>query len=246
MKTLIALTLAAIVLAVTVIALGRARVERALTTVSSQVSWSPGQIVRDRAEFLRHSATSGEEALGRIDALTLEVDQRHSRLLHARDEQKGNAAAGTDALRELSKLFREAEATNGWPVTWQGQARSREWVRQALHGLDLQTTSSVQALAALDREVAHVEQTRSRLAQAKITAGLATQKARAAATIQEADSELRRINQDVKELTIPALSGFDESAQSGPPSLDELRETRENTVSEGCIAEIVGRYGQAQ
>lgn len=243
MRTLITLTLAALVVAGTIYAFGRARVERAVHTFNSRVTWSPSEIVGDKAQYMRSVAADQESALSKVEALILDNDQRHSRLAHELEERKADYNTGRQTLRELTMLQADVEATGKQQAEWHGQSRSREWLRQALDSIDQQTSTVAESIASLEHERQKSERVRTTLAQTRTRVGISIQKSKSSAAVREAEEELRRVQQELRDLSVPSLGEANSEPEPGPPTLEELREAKDGPVSDERIRDIMRRYG---
>jgi chromosome segregation ATPase len=103
--------------------------------------WTPENIAKDPENYLNFCEKQANKAIEDLKASEISVAQSRAKLETMRAEAKNKVAVGEKTLAELKELYTKAEASNGWPATWQGQPREKDWVRRQIVSLHGQVTS---------------------------------------------------------------------------------------------------------
>jgi len=146
------------------------------TRVDAQIDqlahWTPKNIARDPENYLNFCEKQARKAIEDLKANEIGISQSRARLEGMRKDAGLKMGAGRKALDELKELYRSTEASGGWPATWQGQPRERDWTRRQIVTLARQIDSQkallekVEAgMKKLDAQVLRVQDAKAKAAE---------------------------------------------------------------------------------
>ena len=112
--------------------------------------WTPENQKKYPKEFAQYAVREAESAAERLEANRLRIAQHQARIKDMGDASRAKAAAGQEALVELKKLYRAADAASSWPVVWRDVPRDADWMRRNIVKLNTETQREEAAAARTD------------------------------------------------------------------------------------------------
>lgn len=103
--------------------------------------WTPENIARDPENYLNFCEQEAEKALMDLKASEISIAQNNGKLSAMATEASGKISLGERALSQIKEAFRNAEANNAWPITWEGAQRDSDFVKRQIVSLDRQVES---------------------------------------------------------------------------------------------------------
>ena len=101
--------------------------------------WTPENQKKYPKEFAQYAVREAETAAERLETNRLRIIQQQARLKELGDASRAKAVAGHEALVDLKKLYRSADAASSWPVVWRDVPRDADWMRRNIVKLNTET-----------------------------------------------------------------------------------------------------------
>lgn len=167
--------------------------------------WTPENIAKDPENYLNFCEQEAEKALLGLKASEISVAQNSGKLQAMVQEATGKIGIGERALTQLKEAYAAAEADGKWPVTWEGAARDKDFVKRqivalarqvegqrtlkskienGLKNLDAQSTRIQEGRAQAQAQLAEIKTSREILKVQKITDDLTERLASIGAVIR--------------------------------------------------------------
>lgn len=204
--------------------------------------WTPENIAKDPENYLNFCEQEAEKALISLKASEISVAQNTGKLQAMVQEAASKVGVGERSLAQLKEAYASAEAGGKWPVTWEGAARDKDFVKRqivslnrqvegqkglkgkienGLKNLGVQTTRIQEGRAQAQSQLAEIKTSREILKVQKITSELTDRLASIGAVIR----------------TTSAIA----TESTATVSLDQLAASSVATVDESEFQAIMGK-----
>jgi hypothetical protein len=209
--------------------------------ISQTMQWTPENIAKQPQDYIRWAIAESETVLESTKAREVAIAQLEGRWKARAGELEEASNVGQKALDELKQLYRDAEASGDWAVTWRGRTVESEndLKRQiiALHNevgqndaLQGQYEEGVQRLLNMKEKVKEV---RFKAQETIKNLQYALEEAKLDAADMTIDQDLVAVNE-----TLTVLRR--ENTEIGTVDLDTLVREEEATIDDAAFAEIMG------
>ncbi len=137
------------------------------STARELTYWTPDNIAKDPVNYLNFVEKKTKDALTDLKANKISIAQSRGKLQEMQNVSNRKITNGGKALDELKPAYTQAEATNAFPVQWNGRAFNREEIRAQIvsfhrqiereNGLLTKVTNGLKQLDVQDAKVREAE-----------------------------------------------------------------------------------------
>ncbi len=92
-------------------------------------TWTPENIAKDPVNYLNYVEAETSKALDSLKASRIAIAMSKADLTSKGAEAKNKVAVGKKAVNELLQVYKDADAANVWPASYNGQPHDKNWVQ---------------------------------------------------------------------------------------------------------------------
>ena len=195
--------------------------------------WTPENIAKDPVNYLNFAEAQTQAAMEQLKASEISVAMRKSKLEAMKEEAAQKVATGSKVLGELKQLYKEAEATDAFPVKYQNQDRDKTWMQRNILSVNQQVEAQTQlrdrvtsGIETLNAQVNKILEQRGKCEQQLATIATNREMLKVQEITDELKNQLVELNGVLQSTVVASAAAADSSADINIANLAAQSETQ--------------------
>ncbi len=204
--------------------------------------WTPENIAKDPVNYLHFCEEQTKEAMVKLEASRISVNQQIGRLKSLEEEAKNKSRVGNKALEDLRTQYKDATTNDTWPIQYGGVDRDEDWCKRQIMSLFGEVQSQDKLIDKLDSGLKQLDVQKTKISDQKVQAQQQLsqiQTNREMLKVQQITDDLKSQLVDMKSLIASTVDAADDAG--AVLSLDQITAAAETTVDESKFQEILNQ-----